>query len=156
VARPRLDPIDRLLLAALQRDADRPLRDLGAEVGLSESAVHRRVARLRRSGVLARVVALLDQRRLTPVLTSIVLVALERDAADVHAAFRERMRAEDRVQQCYSIVGQWDYAVVLVTGGLTESRALSQELFAALPHVRRYETLPVAEPVKIGLQVPLL
>lgn len=46
--------------------------------------------------------------------------------------------------------------MVLVTGGLTGSRALSQELFAALPHVRRYETLPVAEPVKIGLQVPLL
>lgn len=156
MARPRLDAIDRLLLTALQQDASRPLRDLGTEVGLSESAVHRRLARLRRSGVLARVVALLDQRRLTPVLTSIVLVALDRDAADVHAAFRERMRAEDRVQQCYSIVGQWDYAVVLVTGGLTESRALSQELFVTLPHVRRYETLPVAEPVKIGLQLPLL
>jgi Lrp/AsnC family leucine-responsive transcriptional regulator len=155
VGPPRLDAIDRLLLTTLQRDADRPLRDLGVEVGLSESAVHRRLARLRRSGVLARVVALLDPRRLTPVLTSVVLVALDRDSADVHAAFRGRMRAENRVQQCYSIVGQWDYAVVLVTGGLTESRALSQELFVAPPHVRRYETLPVAEPVKVGLEVPL-
>lgn len=155
-ARPQLDAIDRRLLAALQRDADRPLRDLGAEVGLSESAVHRRLARLRRTGVLARVVALLEARRIAPVLTSIVLVALDRDSAPAHAAFRERMRAEDRVQQCYSIVGQWDYAVVLVTGGLAESRALSEQLFTAMPDVRRYETLPVVEPVKVGLELPLL
>jgi DNA-binding Lrp family transcriptional regulator len=93
------------------------LRDLGVEVGLSESAVHRRLGRLRRSGVLARVVALLEPRRLTPVMTSIVLVALDRDSATAHAAFRERMRAEGRVQQCYSIVGQRDYVVVLVTRG---------------------------------------
>jgi Lrp/AsnC family leucine-responsive transcriptional regulator len=156
VVRPRLDAIDRRLLATLQRDADRPLRDLGVEVGLSESAVHRRLGRLRRSGVLARVVALLDPRRLTPVMTSIVLVALDRDSATAHAAFRERMHAEGRVQQCYSIVGQWDYVVVLVTGGLTESRALSQQLFMATPDIRRYETLPVAEAVKVGLELPLL
>jgi Lrp/AsnC family transcriptional regulator, leucine-responsive regulatory protein len=89
-------------------------------------------------------------------MTSIVLVALDRDSATAHAAFRERMHAEGRVQQCYSIVGQWDYVVVLVTGGLTESRALSQQLFMATPDIRRYETLPVAEPVKVGLQLPLL
>jgi DNA-binding MarR family transcriptional regulator len=41
-----LDALDVDLLNLLQRDAGRTLRELGDDVGLSPSAVHRRIARL--------------------------------------------------------------------------------------------------------------
>lgn len=65
------------------------------------------------------------------------------------------MLAEPRVQQCYDLAGQWDYVVVLVTANLAECRALSDQLFLNDENVRRYDTLPVLDPVKTGRTVPL-
>ncbi|MFI6216874.1 Lrp/AsnC ligand binding domain-containing protein [Nocardia brasiliensis] len=52
--------------------------------------------------------------------------------------------AESAVQQCYSVAGQWDHAVVMVTAELAEYRT-----------VQRYEALPSYERVKAQLAVPL-
>lgn len=55
-----LDLLDRKLLARLTEDATLSYAALGEAVGLSAPAVHERVKRLRRSGVLRRTVALVD------------------------------------------------------------------------------------------------
>ncbi|WP_117195308.1 Lrp/AsnC family transcriptional regulator [Rhizobium terrae] len=55
-----LDSFDRRILAALAADADRSYAALGEKVGLSPPAVHERVKRLKRSGVIRDVVARLD------------------------------------------------------------------------------------------------
>lgn len=47
-----LDPTDEALLAALRRDGRAPLAELASATGRSEDVVRRRLARLRRSGVL--------------------------------------------------------------------------------------------------------
>lgn len=151
----QLDEIDRRLLALVQDDADRPLHVLGELVGLSPSAVQRRLVRYRSAGLLVRQVAVLDPRQVGSSMVSIVLVALERESAALHDAFKQRMIAEPRVQQCYNIAGQWDYVAIHVTAGLAESRALSERLFLDDDNVRRYETLPALEPVKLGLTVPV-
>ncbi|WP_206314435.1 AsnC family transcriptional regulator [Streptomyces coryli] len=152
---PALDEIDHLLLGLVQVDAARPLHELGDAVGLSPSAVQRRLLRLRTAGVIRAQVALVDPAAVGAALTAVALVALVDDDADHHAAFRDTMLAEPEVQQCFSIVGQWDYVVVLVTADLAANRALSRRLFADAPAVRRYETLPAYEAVKSGLTVPL-
>ncbi len=152
---PSLDDLDRLLLGLVQRDARRPLHELGEQVGLSPSAVQRRLTRMRRSGVVRADVAVVDPEAVGAGLTSLVLVALADDDPEHHAAFRERMRTEACVQQCYAIVGQWDYAVLLVTRDIAQNRQVSRRLFVTDFGVRRYETFPASEAVKAGLTVPL-
>lgn len=149
------DSIDHRLLRLLQEDAGRTLRELGDQVGLSPSAVQRRIRGYRAAGVLAREVAVLDPRALGPVTLAVVLVTLDRESAQHHTAFRTRMLAEPRVQQCYDLAGQWDYLVVLVTESLAQCRALSDRLFMSDENVRRYDTLPVLDPVKTGMTVPV-
>ena len=58
----RLDAIDRKILAALQGDGRMSIADLAAAVGLSPSPCLRRVRALEESGLIARYVAVLDQR----------------------------------------------------------------------------------------------
>ncbi|UNO41623.1 Lrp/AsnC family transcriptional regulator [Streptomyces sp. MST-110588] len=149
-APPALDETDHLLLDLVQRDATRPLHELGDRVGLSPSAVQRRLTRLRAAGVIRAQVAVLDPRALGLGLTAVVLVELVEDGPGQDAAFRERMLAEPAVQQCYSVVGQWDYVVVLVTADLAAYREMSRRLFVEEELVRRYETLPTYEAVKPG------
>ena len=58
-----LDEADRLISEVLQRDGRRPYGSIATEVGLSEAAVRRRVARLRESGAL-EIVAVTDPLQL--------------------------------------------------------------------------------------------
>ncbi|MEV6906242.1 Lrp/AsnC family transcriptional regulator [Amycolatopsis sp. NPDC051071] len=148
-----LDEIDHLLLDLVQVDAARPLHEFGDAVGLSPSAVQRRLTRLRAAGVIRAEVAVLDPEALGAGMTSVILIALTDDDVEHHDAFRARMLAEPRVQHCYSIVGQWDYVVVLLTHDLKASRSLSRALFTE--HVKRFETLPAFDVVKSSQAVPV-
>jgi DNA-binding Lrp family transcriptional regulator len=61
VQRPvRLDDLDRKILDHLERDGRATLADVGAAVGLSSSAVKRRVDRLERGGVIVGYAAIVD------------------------------------------------------------------------------------------------
>ena len=55
-----LDAMDRKLLGVLVEDATTSYAELGERVGLSPPAAHERVKRLRRSGAIRRVAALID------------------------------------------------------------------------------------------------
>lgn len=152
---PRLDEIDVLLLDLLQHDAGRTLHDLGERVGLSPSAVQRRIARYRADGLVTRQVAVLDPHRLGPAVLATVLVTLDRESFEHHRAFSERMRAAVQVQQCYRVAGPWDYVVVLAARSMRECGRLGDRLFKADGNIRRYETLVAFDTVKTGLALPL-
>ena len=59
-----MDPPDRKILALLVEDGRRTLDDVGGHVGLSASAVKRRVDRLRASGALRGFTAVVDHAAL--------------------------------------------------------------------------------------------
>ncbi|MEU6741458.1 Lrp/AsnC family transcriptional regulator [Streptosporangium sandarakinum] len=152
---PRLDEIDVQLLDLLQRDAGRTLHDLGEWVGLSPSAVQRRIARYRRDGLITGQVAVLDPHRFGPTVLATVLVTLDRESFEHHRAFAERMRSTPQVQQCYRVAGPWDYVVVLAARSMRECSRLGDRLFKSDDNIRRYETLLVFDTVKTGLALPL-
>jgi Lrp/AsnC family leucine-responsive transcriptional regulator len=148
-----LDDFDHRLLDLLQRDAGRTLTALGEAVGLSPSAVQRRIVRYRRHGLL-REVAVLDPNVLPATTLATVWISMERDTLRAHTAFRARMRGAPEVQQCYSLAGEWDYLVILVAGSVAHYREVAERLFVDEGNVRRYETRMVFDTVKLGLNLP--
>ena len=153
VTPPALDDFDHRLLALLQRDADVTLTALGEAVGLSASAVQRRIERYRKTGLMRRV-AVLDPKLLVGTTLAIAWVAMERDSAKAHAAFCARMRAAPEVQQCYTLAGEWDYLVILTTAGVAHYREVAERLFLDEGVIRRYETRMAFDAVKLGLTLP--
>lgn len=148
-----LDDFDHRLLELLQRDADTTLTALGDAVGLSASAVQRRLRRYRESGLL-RQVAVLDAEQLPAVTLAAVWVTMERDSIRLHSAFRARMRATSEVQQCYAVAGQWDYLVIIAARSIAHYREVAERLFVDEGTVKRYETRLVFEAIKLGLYLP--
>jgi len=100
-----LDRLDHRLLALLQADSGQTLEALGDAIGLSPSAVQRRIARYRADRLLLRQVAVLDPGRFDGVVLATVFVTLEQESVALHRAFQERMRAAPEVQQCYDLAG---------------------------------------------------
>ena len=147
-----LDEFDHKLLELLQRDASATLSELGDAIGLSPSAVQRRMTRYRQEGLM-RQVAVLDPLSLGSTLAA-VWVTMERESAERHAAFHARVRAAPEVQQCYTLAGEWDYLVILATTGVAHCREVADRLFMDEGNIKRYETRMVFDVVKSGLHLP--
>lgn len=150
----KLDVIDHRLLDELQRDAGRTLRELGDVVGLSPSAVQRRIERYRKSGLLTRVAAVLDPKASHDLVMAVVLVSVERESPRLHGAFQRRLLALPEVQQVYVCYGEWDYVVVLTSSGMAHHNEISERLFNDAPNVRRYSTMLVVNPLRTGMSIP--
>ena len=148
-----LDAFDHRLLDLLQADAGRTLTALGEAVGLSPSAVQRRIKRYRANGLL-RQVAVLDAEAFPSVVLATVWVTMERESVRQPNAFYARMRATPEVQQCYQLAGEWDYLVIMATTSMGSYRETAERLFKSDGNIKRYETRLVFDTVKRGLQLP--
>jgi Lrp/AsnC family transcriptional regulator, leucine-responsive regulatory protein len=151
----QLDELDRKLLDLLQDDAARPLYELGDLIGLSPSAVQRRLSRYRSSGVIARQIAVLDPDVVAGTVLACVLVTLERESKRLHAGFLQHLLAAAEVQQCYGLAGAWDYIVIIAADSMPRCRTVIDDLFLGTPNIKRYETLFVFDSFKRGLNIPL-
>ena len=152
--RPSLDRLDHRLLSLLQADCARTLEALGEAVGLSPSAVQRRIARYRAGGLLKKEIAVLEPARLGGVVLATVFVTLDRESTALHRAFRKRMLAAPEVQQCYDLAGTRDYLVILAARAMDQYRGILERLFMDDPNIKRYDTHFVFETVKASLAVP--
>lgn len=150
----KLDEVDHLLLDELQTDAGRTLRELGEAVGLSPSAVQRRMGRYRASGLVSHLAAVLDPKFSPDLVLAVCLVAVERESPRLHEAFQRKLLAAPEVQQMFVVYGEWDYVVVLTTTGMSHHNEVASRLFTQTLNVRRYSTLFVLEPVRTGATIP--
>ena len=148
-----LDAFDHRLLDLLQADAGRTLTALGEAVGLSPSAVQRRIKRYRETGLL-RQVAVLDADAFPAVVLAAVWVTMERESVRQLNAFYARMRAAPEVQQCYQLAGDWDYLVIMATTSVGAYREAAERLFKVDGNIKRYETRLVFDTVKRNLRLP--
>lgn len=149
-----LDTIDRKILDLVQADAQQPADSIGDAVGLSASAVQRRLARLREAGVIAAQVALVDPKAVGRSLTLIVDIELERERPELLAGFKRWLNAEPAVQQAWYVTGDGDYVLVVTARDVESYDALMQRLVADNPNVRRFRTRVSLGTLKRSLAVP--
>ena len=150
-----LDKLDRAILRCLQHNGRETYDVIGEQVGLSPSAVQRRLKRYRAHGLL-RQVAVLDAEAFPSVVLATVWVTMERESVRQLNAFYARMRATPEVQQCYQLAGEWDYLVIMATTSMASYRETAERLFKSDGNIKRYETRLVFDTVKRGLQLPTL
>jgi Lrp/AsnC family transcriptional regulator, leucine-responsive regulatory protein len=150
-----LDDIDRAILRVLQSNARLSGEALGDLVGTSRASAQRRVQNLRRTGVIAKEIAVVDPRLSGARMTFVVEVELERERVDLLDEFRRSMVALEEVQQCYYVTGHTDFILIVVTEDMTSYESFSRRVFTENPNIRRFHTNVVVDRVKIGLSVPI-
>ena len=150
-----LDKLDRRILALLQRDARLPAETIGAEVGLSASAVQRRLARLREDGIITGEVAVVDPRSVGRPLTMIVDLVVDGDRKELVAGLKHWIEREPAVQEAWYVTGDEDYVLVVTARDVDAYEQMMQRLLAENANVRRYRTRVVLGTLKRGLTLPL-
>jgi Lrp/AsnC family leucine-responsive transcriptional regulator len=150
-----LDLIDKKILRAVQANCAISSERLGELSGVSPSTALRRLKRLRDSKVITSEVAILDPKKVGRPLLMIVGLRLDRDDAQVAAAFVRRMREHPAVMQCYFVTGAADYIIHISVRDMEEFNEFVQAELVSNPHVSMTETNVVINPLKVGFRVPV-
>jgi Lrp/AsnC family transcriptional regulator, leucine-responsive regulatory protein len=108
-----LDDRDRIILAALQRDARGTFADIGREAGLAASSVHERVRKLEQSGVIRAYRAEVNPESVGLFVTALVSVTpLDAKQPD---DLPQRVHEFEEVEDCHSVAGDENYILKVRT-----------------------------------------
>jgi Lrp/AsnC family transcriptional regulator for asnA, asnC and gidA len=119
----QLDSIDKRIISILREDSRRTYNEIAMAVGLSESAVRRRVKNLVESGIIKRFTIELGISNKTSAIT-LVSVKPSYDTADVS----ERLLSIDGVETVYEITGQYDIACIVSADSIAEINKCIDEI----------------------------
>lgn len=136
-----LDDFDRRIIAIIRRDNLRPARIIADAVGLSESAVLRRLRRLRSSGVVMADIALIDPARLSASITIHVLVTLNQSGIKAEQAFARVLQAQPEVIAAWNVTGRTDFLLIVSVPSIEAYQRFADEILASDDNIRTFETL---------------
>ena len=154
-----LDKIDRLILRSLQADGRATYDQLAEQVGLSPSAVLRRVKRLEESRVIDRYVALVKPESVGLGLTAYINVRLEKHT-ESHKhnpmdVFRASVQSWPEVVECAALTGEMDYLLRLLVRDMAHYSRFIMDTLLKHPSVQDCKTSFVMDRVKSTTAVPL-
>ena len=154
-----LDKLDRAILLRLQADGRAPCEAIGEQVGLSASAVLRRIRKLEEAGVIDRYVALLKPEALGLGLMAYVNVRLEKRAE--HAKrnpmdeFRASVQGWPEVVECAALTGEMDFLLRLVVQDMGAYSRFMMDTLLRHPSVQDCKTSFVMDRVKSTTALPI-
>lgn len=117
------DNLDFAILEELQKNGRISVADLARKIHLSQPAVHNRIKRLERQGVISQYVALLDREALGYDLLCFIQVSLTQHISEQINQVMESFRVLPQVLECYRIAGEYD---ILLKVALRNTRHLDQ------------------------------
>jgi DNA-binding Lrp family transcriptional regulator len=127
-AAPKLDRIDRRILAALQDDARLTNQALSERVALSPSACLARVKRLEAAGVIQGYHARLDPFALGAGLVLYADITLEGHTPAELARFEKAILAIPEVVEASHVTGSFDYILKIVVRDMREWTRIAESL----------------------------
>ena len=143
-----MDRIDRKILNLMQRDASRTNADIAETVGLSPSTCLRRVQRLKKTGIIEKIVALLNPSRAGRGIKALVTVELKLHGEQHMRQFLNLAVQEDAVSHAYSVTGETDVVLMLRLVDMEEFDALCDRLFRDQTNVARFFTMMIIRTAK--------
>ena len=154
-ADPKLDRIDRRILAALQADARLTNQALSERVALSPSACLARVRRLERAGFIQGYHARLDPFRLEVGLVLFAEVTLKSHSPEELALFEKAINALPQIVEGSHVTGAYDYLLKVVTADMAEWTKIAEGLTGAGLGVERINTHVLMSKPKVFLGYPV-
>ncbi len=154
-----LDKLDKGILRALQLDGRATYDVIGEQVGLSASAVLRRVKRLEEAGVIDRYVALVRPEAVGLGLTAYLNVRLEK-LTETHKRnpmdlFRASVQTWPEVVECAALTGEMDFLLRVVVQDMAHYSRFIMETLLKHPSVEDCKTSFVLDRVKSTTAMPL-
>lgn len=110
-----LDSKDLIILQLLQKNARITVKEISDQVHLSTTPVHERIKWMESNGVIKQYATLLDHTKVKKGLMVICYVSLKEHSKKAGVKFIETIHALSEVIECYSISGEFDFMLKVVS-----------------------------------------
>lgn len=146
------DNLDRVILEELQANGRISVADLARKIHLSQPAVHNRIKRLERDGMIKAYVALLDREHVGYDLLCFVQIRLNPHSETVMREAENYIRKLPQVLEVYATTGSSDMMLKIVVENHHQLNDLIAEL-TGLDGIERLETSVVLREVKVTTEL---
>lgn len=134
------DATDASILRVIQRQGRISNADLAEAVHLSQSACHRRMARLEAEGIIDSYVALLNPRAVGRQTTVFVEIRLDNQSDEALDTFEAAVARIPDVLECHLTAGSADYLLKVVAADTEDFARIHRRSLARLPHVAQMQS----------------
>lgn len=146
------DNLDQTILDELQVNGRISVADLARKIHLSQPAVHNRIKRLERSGVIQAYVALIDREKVGYDVTCFVELNVQQDQMN---PVREALLEMPEVLECYRMSGNSDMFLKVVVENHRQLNDFIENRLSKLNGIDRIQTNIVLSEVKTKTQISL-
>ncbi len=151
----KLSKQDLKILELLQIDVKTSVEQLSEEVGLSTASIQRHLKRLRDNKVIAQEVAIISPNAVNQSMTFIISVQLNRNYNDCFNYFKNKVKKNNNIQQCYYITGEADFVLIVTAKDMENFEEFTQLFFFSDITVLHFKTSVVMGRTKVSLALPL-
>ena len=145
----QVDETDKKILNQLQQDNLVTADKLSQQLHLSNSAVQRRLKRLRDEKIIEADISVVSPEVAGLTVTCIVDVSLELGNSKVIDDFKKTLMACPEVMQCYYVAGSFDFILIVSTRDMKHYEEFSKKYLMDNPQVKQYHTHVVLDKVKV-------
>jgi len=151
----KLDATDRRILGWLQQEPGINAAELGEKIGLSQSAVWRRIQSLRDEGVIKDQPVKLDREKVGLNTMVFAHVKLTSHGRSNLAEFSEAVSQYPEVLDCYVLLGNVDYLLRIVTQDIKAYERFFFEKLSQLPGIQEVNSSIVLSDIKHTTVLPI-
>lgn len=151
----KTDEFDLKLLRLLQQNNRLTADELATTVGLSSSAVQRRLKRLRDEKIIEADISIVSPSVGGIGLTCIVDVILESGNSPSLEKFKKTIADRPEVMQCYYVTGTYDFVLIVNTTDMAQYESFTKKWLMNNPNVKHFYTHVVMDRVKVGYSIPV-
>ncbi|MEO8608056.1 MAG: Lrp/AsnC family transcriptional regulator [Chloroflexota bacterium] len=142
------DQLDHAILKELQMNGRISVADLARKIHLSPPAVHQRIKRLEREGVIRQYVALVDREAAGYDVLCFIRVSIQPHTKTRMSDFQASMQALSAVLECYHTAGSFDLLMKVLVRDHKELDHFISEHLMTIAGVERIETNVVLNEMK--------
>ena len=155
MTRVKIDKTDARILELLQVDSRVTNADLAQQLALSTSPCWRRVKQLEDSKVIKGYGVLLDRKKLGLGVMVFIRVSIDSHSEKEAKKFEQEVTALDYVIACYSIGGDADFLLQVVSPDLDTYAEFSMSIIRRLPGIKEMQSMFVLKEIKPFLSFPI-
>ena len=144
-----IDEVDKQLLRLLQQNNRLTTEELSTAVSLSQSAVQRRLTRLRNEKIIEGDISIISPTVAGIGITCIVDIVLHEGSSKAIEKYKTSMQACTEVAQCYYVTGSYDFVLLVNTKDMRHFEEFSKKHLMDNPNLKHFYTHVVMDKVKV-------
>ena len=150
-----LDPVDVEILKLLQKDASLTNKEIAFHLRKSVTTIHDRVRRLHERGIIKRVVAILDRKKINRKLVAFALVLLNDHTVGTLNQFEQEVIKFPEVMECLQMSGSFDFILRVATHDMDTYHEFYRNKLAMLPNITTVQSFFVLSEAKSDTAFPI-